>query len=331
MSIEIRGIGKRFGDFVALDDVSLEVETGSLTALLGPSGSGKSTLLRIVAGLEHPDTGTVRLDGEDVTRRPPQARGVGFVFQHYAAFKHMTVRKNVAFGLEIRRRPKAEVAARVGELLDLVQLRGLADRYPAQLSGGQRQRMALARALAVEPTVLLLDEPFGALDARVRKELRRWLRRLHEEQRVTTVIVTHDQEEAMDVADRIALMHEGRIQQVGGPRELYDEPANDFVMSFFGPVVQTPEGAVRPHDLALSTDGAAGSFEAMVTRVVHLGFEVRVDLLDGRGRALSAQLTRDDEAELELEPGQIVFVATRNDAAGSVRAPGLGVGDELAQ
>ena len=328
MSIEIRRVGKRFGDFVALDDVSLEVETGSLTALLGPSGSGKSTLLRIVAGLERPDAGTVYLDGEDVTAEQPQSRGVGFVFQHYAAFKHMTVRKNVAFGLEIRRRPKAEIAARVAELLHLVQLHGLADRYPAQLSGGQRQRMALARALAVEPSVLLLDEPFGALDARVRKELRRWLRRLHDEQHVTTVIVTHDQEEAMDVADRIALMHEGQIQQIGEPRELYDAPANDFVMTFFGPVVHTAEGPVRPHDLAISLDGRPGAFEAMVARVVHLGFEVRVDLLDGNGRTFSAQLTRDEETELELERGQIVFVSPRN---GSVTSPGLGVGEELVQ
>jgi sulfate transport system ATP-binding protein len=331
LSIEIVGVGKQFGEFVALDDVSLEVETGSLTALLGPSGSGKSTLLRIVAGLEQPDTGTVRLEGEDVTKRPPQDRGVGFVFQHYAAFKHMTVRKNVAFGLEIRRRPKAEIAERVDELLRLVQLHGLADRYPAQLSGGQRQRMALARALAVEPSVLLLDEPFGALDARVRKELRVWLRRLHDEQHVTTVIVTHDQEEAMDVADRIALMHEGRIQQVGGPRELYDAPANDFVMSFFGPIVETAAGPVRPHDLAVSHDPGPGSFEAMVSRVVHLGFEVRVELVDGDGRSFAAQLTRDEEAELELEPGQIVSVTPSESATASVGAPGLGIGEELVQ
>jgi sulfate/thiosulfate transport system ATP-binding protein len=331
MSIEIRNVGKRFGDFVALDDVTLEVETGSLTALLGPSGSGKSTLLRIVAGLERPDAGTVSLDGEDVTARAPQARGVGFVFQHYAAFKHMTVRKNVAFGLEIRRRPKAEIADRVEELLRLVQLHGLADRYPAQLSGGQRQRMALARALAVEPSVLLLDEPFGALDARVRKELRLWLRRLHDDQHVTTVIVTHDQEEAMDVADRIALMHEGRIEQIGEPRELYETPASEFVMTFFGPVVHTADGPVRPHDLAISLDERAGAFEAMVARVVHLGFEVRVDLLDGNGRAFSAQLTRDEEAELELERGQIIFVSPRNGAASSVTSPGLGVGEELVQ
>jgi sulfate transport system ATP-binding protein len=328
VSIEIVGVGKRFGDFVALDDVTLEVETGSLTALLGPSGSGKSTLLRIVAGLEQPDAGTIRLEGEDVTTRPPQDRGVGFVFQHYAAFKHMTVRKNVAFGLEIRRRPKAEIAERVDELLRLVQLHGLADRYPAQLSGGQRQRMALARALAVEPGVLLLDEPFGALDARVRKELRLWLRRLHDEQHVTTVIVTHDQEEAMDVADTIALMHEGRIEQTGKPRELYEQPANDFVLQFFGSVVETPDGLVRSHDLAISLDPSAGSFEAMVTRVVYLGFEVRVDLLDADGQSLFVQLTRDEEAELELERGQIVFVSPRN---GSVGTPGLRVGEDVVE
>ena len=331
MSIEIRGVGKRFGDFVALDDVSLEVESGSLTALLGPSGSGKSTLLRIVAGLESPDTGTVRLDGQDVTALSPQARGVGFVFQHYAAFKHMTVRKNVAFGLEVRRRPRSEIAERVDELLSLVQLHGLADRYPAQLSGGQRQRMALARALAVEPSVLLLDEPFGALDARVRQELRQWLRRLHDETRVTTVIVTHDQEEAMDVADRIALMHEGRIQQIGEPRQLYEAPANDFVMTFFGPVVQTAEGPVRPHDLAIVLDQAAGAFGAMVVRIVYLGFEVRVDLLDGDGAAFSAQLTRDEQAELELEPGQIVYVTARNGSSNSLATPTVRINQEIVQ
>jgi sulfate transport system ATP-binding protein len=240
----------------------------------------------------------------------------------------MTVRKNVAFGLEIRRRPKAEIAERVDELLRLVQLHGLADRYPAQLSGGQRQRMALARALAVEPGVLLLDEPFGALDARVRKELRLWLRRLHDEQHVTTVIVTHDQEEAMDVADTIALMHEGRIEQTGKPRELYEQPANDFVLQFFGSVVETPDGLVRSHDLAISLDPSAGSFEAMVTRVVYLGFEVRVDLLDADGQSLFVQLTRDEEAELELERGQIVFVSPRN---GSVGTPGLRVGEDVVE
>jgi sulfate/thiosulfate transport system ATP-binding protein len=328
MSIGIRGVGKRFGDFVALDDITLEVETGSLTALLGPSGSGKSTLLRIVAGLEQPDAGTVHLDDADVTARPPQARGVGFVFQHYAAFKHMTVRKNIAFGLEIRRRPKGEIKERVDELLRLVQLHGLADRYPAQLSGGQRQRMALARALAVEPSVLLLDEPFGALDARVRKELRHWLRRLHDEQHVTTVIVTHDQEEAMDIADQIALIHEGRIQQTGEPRELYDTPVNESVMTFFGPVVHTPGGTARSHELAISLDSRPGSFEAMVARVVHLGFEVRIDLLNGNGDPFSAQLTRDEEAELELERGQIVYVTPRTISASSMRTPSLRIGQQ---
>jgi sulfate transport system ATP-binding protein len=330
MSIIVSNVTKQFGDFTALDDVSLEVETGSLTALLGPSGSGKSTLLRIIAGLEQPDAGAVSLDGDDVTATPAQARGVGFVFQHYAAFKHMTVRKNVAFGLEIRKRPKAEIRARVDELLRLVQLHKLADRYPSQLSGGQRQRMALARALAVEPSVLLLDEPFGALDARVRKELRQWLRRLHDEVHVTTVIVTHDQEEAMDVADRIALMNEGRIQQIGPPRELYDAPANEFVMTFFGPVVHLDEGPVRPHDLGISVEPQPESIEAMVSRVVHLGFEVRVDLIDGEGNAFSAQLTRDEALELELEAGQIVYVTPRN-GSGSVAAPGLGVGEQLVE
>ena len=217
MSISVRGVTKRFDDFLALDDVSVEVASGSLTALLGPSGSGKSTLLRIIAGLETGDTGSVSIDGADVTGRPPQKRGVGFVFQHYAAFKHMTVYDNVAFGLEIRKRPKAEIAERVSQLLKLVQLEGLAKRYPSQLSGGQRQRMGLARALAIDPSVLLLDEPFGALDARVRAELREWLRRLHDETHTTTVIVTHDQEEAMEVADEVAVMSQGRIEQVGPP------------------------------------------------------------------------------------------------------------------
>ena len=236
MSIVVDYVSKRFGEFVALDDVSLEVRDGSLTALLGPSGGGKSTLLRVIAGLETPDSGSVDIGGEDATQTPPQRRNVGFVFQHYAAFKHMTVAKNVAFGLTIRKRPKEEIEARVDELLKLVHLDGFAHRYPSQLSGGQRQRMALARALAVQPRVLLLDEPFGALDATVRKELRAWLRRLHDEVHVTTVFVTHDQEEAMEVAEQIVVLNEGRIEQVGSPRELYEQPANDFVMGFVGPV-----------------------------------------------------------------------------------------------
>jgi sulfate transport system ATP-binding protein len=308
MSIVARGITKRFGTFVALDDVSLDVPTGSLTALLGPSGSGKSTLLRVIAGLERPDEGEVLIAEEDVTSRAPQRRGVGFVFQHYAAFKHMTVYENVAFGLKIRKRPRAEVRERVGELLRLVQLEGLADRYPAQLSGGQRQRMGLARALAVDPTVLLLDEPFGALDARVRKELRAWLRRLHDETHTTTVIVTHDQEEAMEVADRIALVNAGRIEQVGGPRELYEEPANEFVMGFVGPVNRVGGAYVRPHDVDLTLTPNGSTREAMVERLVHLGFEVRVELVRDDGERLSAQLTREQAEALELERGQIVYI-----------------------
>ena len=306
--IEARRISKRFGDFTALDDVSVDVPTGSLTALLGPSGSGKSTLLRVIAGLESPDAGSVRLDGEEVTNLPPQSRGVGFVFQHYAAFKHMTVWDNVAFGLTIRRRPRSEIKNRVNELLDLVQLTGLAKRYPAQLSGGQRQRMGLARALAVDPKVLLLDEPFGALDARVRKELRIWLRRLHDETHTTTVIVTHDQEEAMDVADRVVVMNAGRIEQTAPPRELYDHPANEFVMSFVGPVNRLGDTFIRPHDVELLLEPNGSTQEAMVQRLVHLGFEVRVELVRDDGETLSAQLTREQVEGLELQHGQIVYV-----------------------
>jgi len=308
VSIVVREISKSFGDFAALRDVSLEVPTGSLTALLGPSGSGKSTLLRVVAGLERPDAGEVLIAEEDVTGEAPQRRGVGFVFQHYAAFKHMTVYENVAFGLRIQHRPRAEIRDRVGELLRLVQLEGFASRFPAQLSGGQRQRMGLARALAVDPKVLLLDEPFGALDARVRKELRAWLRRLHDETRTTTVIVTHDQEEAMEVADRIALMNEGRIEQVGTPRELYERPENEFVMSFVGPVNRVGDAWIRPHDLELCAEPNGTTQEAMVERLVHLGFEVRVELVREDGARLSAQVTREEAAALELEEGQIVYV-----------------------
>jgi sulfate/thiosulfate transport system ATP-binding protein len=306
--IEARNITKRFGDFIALDDVSVDVPAGSLTALLGPSGSGKSTLLRVIAGLERPDAGSVLLDGDDVTRRPPQKRGVGFVFQHYAAFKHMTVWDNVAFGLTIRRASKANVRERVAELLELVQLSGLAKRYPAQLSGGQRQRMGLARALAVDPKVLLLDEPFGALDARVRKELRLWLRRLHDETHTTTVIVTHDQEEAMEVADRVVVLNSGHVEQVATPRELYDEPANEFVMSFVGPVNHLGDAFIRPHDVEVLLEPNGSTQEAMVERLVHLGFEVRVELVRDDGEHFSAQVTREQAEALELERGQIVYV-----------------------
>ncbi len=308
MSIETHSVSKRFGAFTALDDVSVEVPGGSLVALLGPSGSGKSTLLRVIAGLERPDSGTVLMDGADVTAVPTQRRGVGFVFQHYAAFKHLTVRENVAFGLKLRRLPRAQVRRRVDELLELVQLGGLAGRYPAQLSGGQRQRMVLARALAVRPRVLLLDEPFGALDARVRAELRAWLRRLHDEMHVTSVFVTHDQEEAMELADRIVLMNRGRIEQVGDPRELYERPANDFVMRFVGPVTSFRGALLRPHDLEVRLEPGVWSSEAMIERLVHLGFEVRAELLLSDGQRLLAQLSREEARELDLERGQIVYV-----------------------
>jgi len=276
--------------------------------LLGPSGGGKSTLLRIIAGLEKPDAGTVEIAGTDATSLPPQRRNVGFVFQHYAAFKHMTVFKNIAFGLEIRKRPKDEVRKKVNELLELVHIEKFSDRLPAELSGGQRQRMALARALAVEPEVLLLDEPFGALDAQVRKELRAWLRRLHDEVHVTTVFVTHDQEEAMEVADTIALISAGRLEQVGTPDELYDHPANDFVMSFLGPVTTLSGDLVRPHDIELRPTAGADTTEATVVRVMRLGFEVRVELLVD-GRDLWAQVTRETARDLDLEPGRIIHVA----------------------
>jgi sulfate transport system ATP-binding protein len=306
--IAVKDVSKRFGDFQALDKVSVSVADGSLTALLGPSGSGKSTLLRVIAGLESPDCGTVEIAGREATDVPPQKRGIGFVFQHYAAFKHMTVRDNVAFGLRVRKRPRNEIAAKVSELLRIVGLDGYQSRYPAQLSGGQRQRMALARALAVEPEVLLLDEPFGALDANVRAELREWLRRLHDEVHVTTVLVTHDQEEAMEVADRIVVLNRGRVEQAGPPRDLYERPANPFVMGFLGPVARLGDTLVRPHDLRLHTEPGDGALEAQVARVVHLGFEVRVELVLDHGEPLSAQLTRDEAAELELRAGDIVWV-----------------------
>jgi sulfate transport system ATP-binding protein len=308
MSIVVEGASKKFGDFQALDNVSLTVPDGSLTALLGPSGSGKSTLLRIIAGLEVPDAGCVEISGENATAKPPQKRGVGFVFQHYAAFKHMTVFENVAFGLKIRKYDKGRVRNRVNELIDLVQLNGLGDRYPSQLSGGQRQRMALARALAVEPEVLLLDEPFGALDAKVRKDLRIWLRRLHDEVHVTTVFVTHDQEEAMDIAKQLVVMNNGKIEQTGTATELYEKPANEFVMSFVGEVNQLGEHLVRPHDLEILAQANGQTEQARVIRIVGLGFEVRVELDLGDGKEIWAQLTREQAEQLDLRDGQTVFV-----------------------
>jgi sulfate transport system ATP-binding protein len=313
MAIRVRNVNKKFGDFTALDNVSVDIEDGELTALLGPSGGGKSTLLRIIAGLETPDSGTVEIDGVDLTQLPPQRRNIGFVFQHYAAFKHLTVRRNIAFGLEIRKRPKAEIRSRVQELLELVHLEQFGERYPSQLSGGQRQRMALARALAVQPQVLLLDEPFGALDAQVRKELRTWLRRLHDEVHVTTVFVTHDQEEAMDVADRIFVMAGGKVVQEGSPDDLYERPANDFVMSFLGPVTRLHGSLVRPHDLDICTTEEPGAVPAKVTRVVRLGFEVRVEVeieTDTEVGTVDSwvQLTREDVARLGIKAGDVVFV-----------------------
>jgi sulfate/thiosulfate transport system ATP-binding protein len=315
MRIDVHAVSKRFEEFEALSSVKLEVPEGSLTALLGPSGSGKSTLLRIIAGLEQPDSGHVLMDGADVTAARPQDRGIGFVFQHYAAFAHMSVRENVAFGLRIRKRPKPEVKSRVDELLALVGLTKWSEQHPHQLSGGQRQRMALARALAIEPRVLLLDEPFGALDAIVRAELRAWLRRLHDDQGVTTVLVTHDQEEAMEVADTIAVMNSGKIEQVGSPRAIYDTPATDFVMSFVGPVSKLDGKLVRPHDVSVSLHESEGAIEAMVLRVVHLGFEVRIELELPGGELARAQLTRGQTEELELARGDIVYVRPPADTA----------------
>jgi sulfate/thiosulfate transport system ATP-binding protein len=316
MSIEIRNVNKRFGDFVALDDVNVSLPTGQLTALLGPSGGGKSTLLRIIAGLEKADTGTVNIEGVDATRMSPQKRNVGFVFQHYAVFKHMTVAKNVAFGLEIRKKPKDEVRARVDELLKLVHLSQFAGRLPSQLSGGQRQRMALARALAVRPNVLLLDEPFGALDAKVRKELREWLRRLHDEVHVTTVFVTHDQEEAMEVADEIVVINDGRIEQVGSPDQLYDEPASDFVMDFLGEVTQLGNIRLRPHDIEIArTPDLAGSTAADILRMTRVGFEVRLVVGTEDGREVSVVTTRAHVRSLGLEEGQRIWVTPSSGAA----------------
>ncbi len=329
-AITVRGANKHYGDFAALDNIDFEVPSGSLTALLGPSGSGKSTLLRAIAGLDQPDTGTITINGRDVTGVPPQRRGIGFVFQHYAAFKHLTVRENVGFGLKIRKKPKAEIKEKVDNLLEVVGLSGFHARYPNQLSGGQRQRMALARALAVDPEVLLLDEPFGALDAKVREDLRAWLRRLHEEVHVTTVLVTHDQAEALDVADRIAVLNKGRIEQVGSPDDLYDRPANSFVMSFLGPVAKLNGILVRPHDIrvgrnadlsraaAEGTGETTGVTKATVGRVVYLGFEVRVELTSAAtGEQFTAQITRGDAEALGLHEGDHVYVRV-------TRVPDLG-------
>ncbi|GAB4139810.1 MAG: TOBE-like domain-containing protein [Cyanobacteria bacterium J069] len=328
MGIVVENVSKRFGSFCAVDQVSLEIKTGSLVALLGPSGSGKSTLLRLISGLEMPDTGRILLTGEDATYASVQERNIGFVFQHYALFKHMTVRKNIAFGLELQKVPKDRAKVRVEELLDLVQLGGLGDRYPSQLSGGQRQRVALARALAVEPKVLLLDEPFGALDAKVRKDLRAWLRRLHDEVHVTTVFVTHDQEEAMEVSDEIVVMNQGRVEQMGTPAEIYDHPASAFVMSFIGPVnvlpstshifqgngfdSPHPEVFLRPQDVMVEVQPNGTTVPARVSRIIHLGWEIQAELTLDDGQVLTAHLTRDRFDELDLQPNQRVYVKPKD-------------------
>lgn len=313
MSIEIRDVTKNYGNFTALENINLSIPSGGLTALLGPSGSGKTSLLKILGGQEAPDAGTVEIDGRDLTMVPSQHRNIGFVFQHYAAFTHMTVAKNVAFGLEVRKVSKQVIARRVQELLELVQLAPFGDRMPDQLSGGQRQRMALARALAIEPSVMLLDEPFGALDAKVRKELRDWLRRLHDEVSVTSVFVTHDQEEALEVADRIVVVNEGRIEQVGTPEEIYDHPANDFVFGFIGEVTQLGDWRVRPHDVQISREPQDGALPGRITRWNRVGFEVRFDVVFDVAElpAVNVQMTRTEVTALGLTPDAEVWVSPR--------------------
>ncbi|MCX9157637.1 sulfate ABC transporter ATP-binding protein [Niveibacterium sp. 24ML] len=329
MSIGIRKIGKRFGSFVALDDISLDIPTGELVALLGPSGCGKTTLLRIIAGMEVPDAGQVLFAGEEATHLHTRERQVGFVFQHYALFRHMTVFENVAFGLRVKPRgerpAEAKIREKVMDLLKLVQLDWLAGRYPSQLSGGQRQRIALARALAVEPRVLLLDEPFGALDTQVRKELRRWLRRLHDEMHISSVFVTHDQEEALEVADRVVVMNQGRIEQVGSPDEVYSNPATPFVYQFLGNVnvfhsrMHGPwaevgreasahaQAFVRPHDIEILREPAPAALQAEVAHVQAIGPVVRVELLH-QSEIIEVELSRERHQQLALASGEVVWL-----------------------
>jgi sulfate transport system ATP-binding protein len=323
MSIRVEHLKKRFGDFVAVDDVSFEVESGSLVALLGPSGSGKSTILRILAGLEAPDEGRVLFDGVDATHVHARARAIGFVFQHYALFRHLTVEENVAFGLDVRNVPKATSRKRAKELLELVGLGGLGGRYPSQLSGGQRQRVALARALAPEPKLLLLDEPFGAVDAKVREELREWLRRLHDEVGVTSIFVTHDQDEAFSVSDRVLVIHRGRLEQLGTPSEILDEPRTEFVAGFVGEVnvfsAEVANGEARVGALHAKV-GAPDGHIATVERVVTLGDRVRVHaLVDGAG-SLVAQFPRRSSLLKNVEPGCRVQVEVTS-ARAYPRAP----------
>lgn len=342
MSIVINNVSKTFGNFRALDNVKLEVPDGSLLALLGPSGSGKTTLLRIIAGLEVADSGSVLHQEEDITNHPPRDRKVGFVFQHYALFRHMTVAENIGFGLKMRKVSRAKIDERVKELLKLIRLEGLGSRYPGQLSGGQRQRVALARSLAAQPKVLLLDEPFGALDAKVRQELRHWLRKLHKEIHVTSIFVTHDQEEALEVADQVVVMNEGKIEQIGKPEEVYDHPATPFVYQFLGNVnlfhgrvhqgwarigdveVEAPEHAnaeqmpavayVRPHDFEISRtrNGGKAWFEATIDQLLAVGPVARLDLKRaGSEDSIQAEISKEEYRELNLTEGERVFVRPR--------------------
>jgi sulfate/thiosulfate transport system ATP-binding protein len=326
MSINVNQVSKKFGNFQALEAINLDVEPGTLVALLGPSGSGKSTLLRTVAGLETPDTGSIHINDRDTTHLDIRKRNIGFVFQHYALFKHLTVKQNIAFGLDIRKKPRKGIMQKVDELLELIQLQGFGDRYPHQLSGGQRQRVALARALAVEPEVLLLDEPFGALDAKVRLELRSWLRRLHDEVHLTSIFVTHDREEAMAVADKIVVMNHGRIEQIGTPAEIYDRPVNPFVMSFVGEVNIFPSSSfsevnhissqvsqifIRPHDIKISKTQQESSLPAIIQRIVHLGWEIQLELKLRDRSMITAHLNREEFDCLNLAPGAKVYLQPR--------------------
>jgi sulfate transport system ATP-binding protein len=343
MSVEVRGLYKEFGSFVAVDNVSFVTRPGEVTALLGPSGSGKSTVLRMIAGLELPDRGQILIAGTDSTWQTAEHRGVGFVFQHYALFRHMTVAQNIAFGLSIRKAPPGEIEQRVKELLSLIQLAGFADRYPNQLSGGQRQRVALARALATRPKVLLLDEPFGALDARVREELRTWLRRLHDEVRMTTLLVTHDQEEAMELADRIVVMNRGAVEQEGTPSEIYDSPATPFVASFIGSSNRlegriaggrteleghdlgwsppanggspdaTIDAFVRPHDVEVKRPSNADDrgIPAAVVRTTRLGWQVKIELELPSTRMLTVHYGKEQADAIDVRPGDKVLLQLR--------------------
>jgi sulfate transport system ATP-binding protein len=312
LSISLSHLTKHYGKTNAVNDVSAEIGHGSLTAILGPSGSGKSTLLKLISGLERPDEGTVVIDGDDVTKVDPRHRDIGFCFQHYAPFRHMNVAKNVAFGLKVRRRPAKEIDARVDELLALVKLEGKAKSYPSQLSGGERQRMALARALAIEPRVLLLDEPFGALDAVVRAELRHWLKELHGQIHVTTVLVTHDQQEAKEVADQLIVMRSGRVVQSGNPLSLYESPATDFVHEFLGPSTMFQGQVTRPHDLEL-VSVYQGTVKGRITSIVSLGFEAQVTVELSDGTTTWVQLSRNEISTMGLRVALLVGVRRRED------------------